>query len=254
MSAARRTYIASLSGWTLLFVAFAAVTLVLCTQMSQMPGMSMPGGWTMSMMWMRMPGQSWLSVVSSFLGMWTVMMIAMMLPSITPVLARYQSHANTSRAIAMASAYFAVWSAAGIVAWCIGMIGAAVSMQLPELANAVPLIGGAVMIFAGLAQFSAWRTRDLVCCRVPVSCEELAGTNSPWRAGLRLGIHCVRCCANLTALLLVLGMMDLRAMTAITMAITLERLAPMRWQTHKFIGLAVVSLGLFTIPGQLRLY
>jgi hypothetical protein len=43
-------------------------------------------------------------------------------------------------------------------------------------------------------------------------------------------------------------------MTAITIAITLERLAPMRWQTHKIIGLAIVSLGLFTISGQLRFY
>ena len=42
----------------------------------------MPGGWTMSMTWMRMPGQTWPGVAASFLGMWVVMMVAMMLPSL----------------------------------------------------------------------------------------------------------------------------------------------------------------------------
>jgi hypothetical protein len=46
--------------------------------MSEMP---MPGGWTMSMMWMRMPGQTWLAVAASFTGMWLVMMAVMMLRS-----------------------------------------------------------------------------------------------------------------------------------------------------------------------------
>ena len=70
----------------LLFVASAAVTIVWCASMSSMGGMSMPGGWTMSMTWMRMPGQSWPGAAASFLGMWIVMMIAMMLPSIAPTL------------------------------------------------------------------------------------------------------------------------------------------------------------------------
>ena len=43
----------------LLFIGSAAVTISWCASMAQMPGMDMPGGWTMSMTWMRMPGQSW---------------------------------------------------------------------------------------------------------------------------------------------------------------------------------------------------
>ena len=50
----------------------------------------MPGGWTMSMAWMRMPGQTWLGAAASFLGMWVGMMVAMMLPSLVPVLWRYR--------------------------------------------------------------------------------------------------------------------------------------------------------------------
>ena len=52
----------------LLVAASAAVTIVWCASMSAMGGMPMPGGWTMSMAWMRMPGQTWLGAAASFLG------------------------------------------------------------------------------------------------------------------------------------------------------------------------------------------
>ena len=74
----------------LLFAASAAVTIAWCESMSAMGGMSMPGGWTMSMAWMRMPGQTWPGAAASFLGMWAVMMVAMMLPSLVPMLWRYR--------------------------------------------------------------------------------------------------------------------------------------------------------------------
>ena len=54
----------------LLFIGSAAVTIAWCGSMAQMPGMDMPGGWTMSMTWMRMPGQSWSGALASFLAMW----------------------------------------------------------------------------------------------------------------------------------------------------------------------------------------
>ena len=74
----------------LLFAASAALTIVWCASMSAMGGMPMPGGWTMSMAWMRMPGQTWPGAAASFLGMWVVMMVAMMLPSLVPMLWRYR--------------------------------------------------------------------------------------------------------------------------------------------------------------------
>ena len=52
----------------LLFVASTAVTLVWCASMSAMGEMPMPGGWTMSMAWMRMPGQTWPGIAASFLS------------------------------------------------------------------------------------------------------------------------------------------------------------------------------------------
>jgi predicted metal-binding membrane protein len=74
----------------LLFAASAALTSVWCASMSAMGEMPMPGGWTMSMAWMRMPGQTWLGAAASFLCMWVVMMVAMMLPSVVPMLQRYR--------------------------------------------------------------------------------------------------------------------------------------------------------------------
>jgi predicted metal-binding membrane protein len=70
----------------LLFAASAAVTIVWCASMSASGGMPMPGGWTMSMAWMRMPGQTWPGAAASFLGMWVMMMVAMMLPCLVPML------------------------------------------------------------------------------------------------------------------------------------------------------------------------
>ena len=60
----------------LLFAASAAVTIVGRASMAAMDAMPMPGGWTMSMVWMRMPGQTWPGAAASFLGMWVVMMVA----------------------------------------------------------------------------------------------------------------------------------------------------------------------------------
>ncbi len=74
----------------LLFAASAALTSVWCKSMSAMGAMSMVSGWTMSMAWMRMPGQTWPRAAALFLGMWVVMMVAMMLPSLIPMLSRYR--------------------------------------------------------------------------------------------------------------------------------------------------------------------
>lgn len=60
----------------LLFAASSAATIVGCGSMASTGGMPMPGGWTMSTAWMRMPGQSWPGAAASFLGMWIVIMAA----------------------------------------------------------------------------------------------------------------------------------------------------------------------------------
>ena len=250
----------------LLFVASAAVTIAWCTSMSAMGGMPMPGGWTMSMAWMRMPGQTWAGAAASFLGMWIAMMVAMMLPSLAPMLRRYRQAVGTTGATRLdvltaivGVGYFFVWIVFGMVVFPLGVTLAEVEMRQPVLARAVPIAVGVVVLIAGALQFSSWKARHLACCREgPASAPGSRGggggrdtlpadPGSAWRYGLRLGLHCSQCCAGPMAILLVAGVMDLRAMAVVTAAITVERLAPAGERVARAIGTVTVVAGVFLI-------
>jgi len=240
----------------LLFAASVALTIVWCVSMSVMDGMPMPGGWTMSMAWMRMPGQTWPGAAASFLGMWVVMMVAMMLPSLVPMLWRYREAVRRSGetrlgrlTAVVAAAYFCVWTVLGIPAFALGVALATIEMQQAALARAVPIAVGVVVLFAGALQFSAWKARHLACCReAPGRGRTLpADAGTAWRHGLRLGLHCSYCCAGPMAILLGLGVMDLRTMAVVAAAITSERLAPGGERVARAIGAVAVGAGLFLI-------
>src|SRR5213078_4466080 len=96
MASERASQLAFFGVSALLFAASAAVTIVWCASMSAMGEMPMAGGWTKLMAWMRMPGQTWAGAAASFLGMWSVMMVAMMLPSLAPMLRRYRRRIDKS--------------------------------------------------------------------------------------------------------------------------------------------------------------
>jgi predicted metal-binding membrane protein len=240
----------------LLFAASAAATILWCASMSAMGEMPMPGDWTMSMAWMRMPGQTWPGVAASFLGMWVVMMVAMMLPSLVPMLRRYREavggtgETQLGRLTALVgAAYFSVWTTLGMAAFPLGAALAAVEMQQPDLAGAVPIAVGVVVLIAGALQFTAWKARHLAYCREAPGCGHAlpADPGTAWRHGLRLGLHCSRCCFGLMAILLVIGVMDLRAMAVVAAAITIERLAPAGERVAQATGAVAVGVGLFLI-------
>ena len=136
-----------------------------------------------------------------------------------------------------------------MAAFPLGVALAAFEMQLPALARAVPVAVGVVVLIAGALQFTAWKAHHLACCReAPERCRMLpSDAGTAWRHGLRLGLHCCYCCAGLTAILLVIGLMDLRAMAVVTAAITVERLAPAGEPVARIIGSIVVAAGLFLI-------
>ncbi len=254
MSSERASQRAFLSVSTLLFAASAAGTIAWCASMSGMGEMPMPGGWTMSMAWMRMPGQSWPGAAASFLGMWVVMMVAMMLPSLVPMLGRYRvavgrpGEARLGRLTALvALGYFLVWTVLGVAAFPIGVALAEVEMRQPALSRAVPLAAGVVVLLAGALQLSAWKARHLACCREAPGRTLPADAGTALRHGLRLGLHCSCCCAGPTAVLLVLGVMDLRAMALVAAAITLERLAPGGERVARATGAVAVGAGLLLI-------
>ncbi|MFL9909055.1 DUF2182 domain-containing protein [Paraburkholderia sp. RL17-337-BIB-A] len=249
----------------LLFVVSTGVTIAGAASMSAMGEMPMPGGWTMSMTWMRMCGQTWPGVAASFLGMWGVMMVAMMLPSLAPMLWRYREAVGGIGelrlgwlTVLVGVGYFFVWSAFGMAVFPLGAALAALEMELPALARAVPLAAGVIVLSAGALQFTAWKARRLACCRAEPGCCLMvpaspvlhalpADAATAWRHGLRLGLHCCHCCAGLTMVLLVLGMMDWRVMAVVTAAITVERLAPRGERVARVTGVGVVGAGLVLI-------
>jgi predicted metal-binding membrane protein len=225
----------------LLFVASAAATVGLSAT-SDLP---ICGGGTMSMAWRPMPGQTWPGATLSFLGMWLAMTAAMMLPSLVPLLRRYRRAVGVTAGVPIdrltalvGAGYFCAWTGAGLAAFALGTV-------LPQ----GPLAVGAVLLMAGAVQFTAWKRRALTCCR------ELPGwlapdTDTAWRYGLDLGCHCIGSSAGLTAVLLVVGMMDLSAMAAVTAAITVERLAPAGYRIAQAIGIVLVGAGLvLTVQG-----
>lgn len=198
---------------------------------------------------MPMPGQSWPLAAMSFVGMWILMMVPMMLPVLVPSLMRYRRAVgggwwvNPLTALA-GSGYFLVWTAIGVLLYPVTVALAAVQARAPALAGALPIAAGMVVVVAGFMQITAWKARGIACCREAPE----PGAMSPdaitaWRHGVRLGMDCLRCCGNLMAVLLALGMMDLRWMAAVTAAITVERIAPPGVTVARVIGVVVILWG-----------
>jgi len=224
--------------------------------MPAMGAMPMPGGWMMSLAWMPACGQTWPGAAASFLGMWVAMTVAMMLPSLMPMLQRYRQavgrtgETRLGRLTAVAGAgYFVVWTVLGTAVFPLGSALAAAETQRPALARAVPIAAGVVVAIAGALQFTAWKARHLAFCReTPARGRMLpVGTGTAWRHGMRLGLHCGCSCAGLTAILLVTGVMDLRAMSLVMAAITVERLAPDGERVARATGAVAVVAGLLLI-------
>src|SRR5262249_37674849 len=135
------------------FAASASATVYLCRTMAG--GMAMPGGWTMSMAWMRMPGQSHTAAAIMFLEMWRLMMVAMMLPSLAPALVCERR--SGGRPLAMAAGYFLVWQMVGALCYAAGLALATATMRSAALSRAVPLLSALALFAAAALQSSSWK-------------------------------------------------------------------------------------------------
>lgn len=195
MASARTSQQVFFGSSALLFAASAALTIAQCGAMSRMGTMPMPGGWTMSMTWTRMPGQTWATAAESFLVMWVVMMTAMMLPSLVPMLRRYR-HAvrgtSRSRLDGLTSlaglGYFSVWTLFGLLIFPLGVLLTTTEMKLPALARSVPVDVGAIIALAGVLQFTQRKAYHLACCReTPGPSSTLpAEAGAAWQQGVDL--------------------------------------------------------------------
>ena len=237
----------------LLFAGSAAMTIVWCEATPGIGEMAMCG-WTTSMAWMRTPGQTWLDAAASFLGMWVVMMVAMMLLSLVPMLWRYRQAVGRTGETRL-----------GRLTAVVGVGTCSCGPWSECRLSAGRRAGGSRDAAAGAGTRRSNRGRcgrpdrrrapvhrvegtSPCCCReAPGRGRTLADPGTAWRHGLRLGLHCGYRCAGLTAILLAIGVMDLRAMAVVTAAITVERLAPASERVARAIGAVVVGAVLFLI-------
>ncbi len=163
----------------LLFAASAALIVMWSSAAPGMRGMAMSGG--ASMLWMPMPGQTWLGMATSFTAMWSVMMVAMMLPSLAPMLWRYRlsldatgtRHPGGLSALA-GLAYFFLWAALGVIAFALGALFTTAQMRVPALAQLAPAATGLV----------CWRPAHSNSARGNRATSPVAGQRRVRRTGL----------------------------------------------------------------------
>ena len=228
----------------LAFIGGVAATVYFCRSMGG--GMDMPGGWTMTMMWMPMPGCGWGASAMMFLLMWLAMMVAMMMPSALPMFLR------TKRSWAslggMASGYFIVWLAAGVVLYPLGVELAMAAMRSEWFSHAVPWLLGATLIAAGAIQFTRWKLTHLLRCRSPLGCASpCPQAETGFRLGCKQGAACCLCCAAPMTVQLVLGIMNPLVMIVIALVIAAEKLLPWPATVARLVGLSAIIAGIASI-------
>lgn len=217
-----------------------------------MGAMPMAGGWLLSGIWLPLCGQSWLETAACFLGMWCVMMVAMMLPSLAPALWRYREAAfaagarrSGGLAALVGTGYFAVWTGFGLLAFLLGAGLAQIAMQFPRFAGLGSVAGALLVLTTGLIQFSEWKGRLLTHCGgPPMAMPARPGATVAFRAGAVLGLRCCASCSGPIAVLIAGGLMDLRLMFCVTLAVTAERLLPRRMRVADATGAAMAAAGL----------
>jgi predicted metal-binding membrane protein len=171
------------------------------------------------------------STVVGFLALWTVMMVAMMLPSAAPFVLLYRRGATALRTAALTSGYLVVWAAIGVVAYAY--------MQSELMVPAWTVLGA-----AGLYQLTPLKAACLRRCRTPADFLVLRFGRSPLRLGLEHGAWCAGCCWALMVVLVVAGSMGLGWVVALAGLVLLEKLAPYGEVIARTAGLVLIVLAL----------
>ncbi|GAB3793601.1 DUF2182 domain-containing protein [Nocardioides ungokensis] len=196
-----------------------------------------------------------------FLGVWVVMMAAMMLPSVAPTVALYTRVTRPTSRLSpwiFVGGYLLVWAAAGLVAYAVGV--AATTVLGDELAwdHAGRGIAGATLVVAAVYELTPLKNVCLANCRSPLGAflgSWRGGRTGALRMGVRNGAWCVGCCWALMAALFALGIMSITWMALVAGIIAVEKTLPLRRDlTYATAGLLLV-LGLLllvapsTLPG-----
>ena len=202
--------------------------------------------------WTTLGGLGW------FLGTWTVMMAAMMLPSVAPTVALYTRATKTTSPASpwlFAGGYLLTWAAAGLLAYVVAaLLGA--SGETFSWENAGRPVAGATLLVAAAYELTPLKDVCLGKCRSP-----LAAFLSSWkpgafgavRMGARNGAWCVGCCWALMASLFALGIMSVTWMAFVAGLIAFEKTVPSRRSPAYVTAavLAVVGVMLLVAPEAL---
>ena len=213
--------------------------------------MAMPGGWTMSMMWMQMPGQTWFTAGINFLLMWLAMMIAMMMPSALPMFLK--TRRRWTSLCYVAAGYFAIWLVAGVVIYILGVRLALAAMRSELFSRIVPFLLGAWLIVAGMIQFTNWKMTHLLRCRSFGCGISFLRHEKSFRVGCKQGVESCACCVPTMTIQLVIGIMNPIMMIVVAFFIAAEKLLPGPEFTVRLIGTAAICAGVITMvhPGLL---
>ena len=227
---------------------------------SAMDGMSMGSMSGMAMTGMPVVGWS-LQEAVAFLAMWTVMMAAMMLPAMTPMVLTFAAaQARRTRTMAIptwifVAGYLLVWLAAGLLVYILVQAGSLVAAHLTsaERERWAPVALGAVLVGAGLYQFTPLKRTCLAHCRSPLAFVALHwrdGRTGALRMGLRHGVYCLGCCWALFAVLVAAGVMSVAWMLLLTLVIAIEKLLPLGQRASAGIGVGLIVLGVAVASGS----
>jgi predicted metal-binding membrane protein len=190
-----------------------------------------------------------------FVGVWTVMMAAMMLPAAAPMILTFASaqarrdHAAAVPTWIFVAGYLFVWSAAGAVGYGLIEVGSEASRYLGSVDRAIwgPLVLAATLVGAGIYQFTPLKRVCLRHCRSPMAFVALHWRDGPLgaaRMGIWHGAYCLGCCWALFAILAVAGIMSLPWMLALTLVVFAEKMFPHGQRLSTMIGLALIVSGL----------
>src|SRR4051812_10169261 len=178
-----------------------------------------------------------------FVGVWVVMMAAMMFPSVAPTVALYARMSRQSRLVpAMFTAgYLVTWATAGVIAFSIG--GVAHRLAGDDLAweSAGRTLAGVTLVGAAVYELTPLKNACLGKCRSPLGAL-LGSWRGGWSGALRMGAKngawCVGCCWALMASLFALGVMSVTWMALIAGLIALEKVLP--WRRPATYGTALI--------------
>jgi predicted metal-binding membrane protein len=189
------------------------------------------------------PGTMGLALLP-FLGLWVVMMAAMMLPSVAPVAVLWTRLISGASAGARRVARMSLFLAGYLLTWAwVGVVAFAALAGTGRLLTASPVaakwLGVAIFVTAGIYQLTPWKDWCLRRCRSPIGALMyylgFKGRSRDVRVGLHHGATCAGCCWGLMVVLVAVGVMNVAVMAALAVVILVEKL----WRYGKPFGQAV---------------